>query len=138
MPVCAIPKGIFIRPVFWTFKKLTKMPWAVSGRKYISMALSAEAPSLVPNIKLNCLTSVQLRLPLIGSAISSSSIKALTSDKSSFSKDLLSRFKIELIFLWYSRTRPLVVINSTLSKSSPKRFFAFLTSFSIFCSILAQ
>ena len=33
LPICAIPKGIFMRPVFWTFKKFTKIPCAVSGRR---------------------------------------------------------------------------------------------------------
>ena len=33
LPICAMPKGIFIRALFCTLRKLTKMPWAVSGRR---------------------------------------------------------------------------------------------------------
>jgi hypothetical protein len=33
LPVCAMPKGIFMRALFCTFRKFTKMPWAVSGRR---------------------------------------------------------------------------------------------------------
>ena len=33
LPVCAMPKGSFMRALFCTFRKFTKMPWAVSGRR---------------------------------------------------------------------------------------------------------
>ena len=32
-PIWAIPNGIFLRELCWTFLKLTYEPWAVSGRK---------------------------------------------------------------------------------------------------------
>ncbi|CAI8271658.1 MAG: Uncharacterised protein [Bacteroidota bacterium] len=83
-----------MRPVFCTFKKFTKIPCAVSGRKYNSVALSADAPNLVPNIRLNCLTSVQFLDPDKGHTISNSSMSAFTSAKSSFSNDFPKRFKM--------------------------------------------
>jgi hypothetical protein len=47
---------------FLTFKKLTKFPepFPVLNKDPLQ---SAEAPSLVPNIRLNCLTSVQFLEP---------------------------------------------------------------------------
>jgi hypothetical protein len=33
LPVCAMPNGGFLRDVFSTLRKLTKMPCAVSGRR---------------------------------------------------------------------------------------------------------
>ncbi len=33
LPTCAIPKGGRLRENWSTFLKLTKMPWAVSGRR---------------------------------------------------------------------------------------------------------
>ena len=33
LPICPIPKGIFLREVLCTFLKLTKIPCAVSGLK---------------------------------------------------------------------------------------------------------
>ena len=136
-PVWAIPKGIFIRPDFWTFKKFTKIPWAVSGRRYKSIEASAEAPILVPNIRLNCFTSVQLREPVSGSAISNSSMSAFTSARLSVSNDLAKRDKISCPRCLYSSTRGLVATNCSKSKASPKRFCALATSFSIFSSNLA-
>ena len=55
-----------MRPVFCTLRKLTNMPCAVSGRRYIVDAPSAVDPICVENIRLNCLTSVQLRVPDMG------------------------------------------------------------------------
>jgi hypothetical protein len=56
----------FIRPVFCTFWKFTKMPCAVSGRKYISLASpSPEAlPICVENMRLNCRISDQFEVSL--------------------------------------------------------------------------
>ena len=136
-PVWAIPKGIFIRPDFCTLRKFTKIPWAVSGRRYKSIVASAEAPILVPNIRLNCFTSVQLREPVSGSAISSSSIRAFTSARSSFSSDLPKRCSISSPRCLYSSTLGLVVTNCSRSKASPKRFWALAISFSILSSNLA-
>ena len=33
LPTCAMPNGGFLRANWRTFLKLTKMPWAVSGRR---------------------------------------------------------------------------------------------------------
>ncbi len=33
LPIWAIPNGGFLRVVVWTLAKLTKIPWAVSGRR---------------------------------------------------------------------------------------------------------
>jgi hypothetical protein len=33
LPICAIPNGTFCRADFCTLRKLTKIPWAVSGLK---------------------------------------------------------------------------------------------------------
>ena len=76
------------RSFLYILRNLQKIPCAVSGLKYKSIAFSAEAPNLVPNIRLNCLTSVQFLEPVSGSAISNSSISAFTSAKSLFSKIL--------------------------------------------------
>jgi guanylate kinase len=43
-PICPIPKGIFLRVERITFLKLTNMPWAVSGLKYISFFDSSVTP----------------------------------------------------------------------------------------------
>jgi hypothetical protein len=113
-------------------RKFTKIPCAVSGRRYKSMAFSADAPNLVPNIRLNCFTSVQFLEPVSGSAISSSSIKALTSSRS---PDLMNApYAQEFPFLLerYSITRGLVVSYWERSKDSPKRAAAFSISFLLF------
>src|SRR5437867_911727 len=52
LPICAIPNGGFLRDVVWTFLKFTKMPCAVSGRKYATDASSSTGPTNVLNIKL--------------------------------------------------------------------------------------
>ena len=36
-PICPIPKGIFLRDVLCTFLKLTKIPCAVAGLKYMTI-----------------------------------------------------------------------------------------------------
>jgi hypothetical protein len=33
LPICAMPNGTFCRVLCWTFRKLTKIPCAVSGRR---------------------------------------------------------------------------------------------------------
>ena len=93
------------------------------------MAVSAEAPILVPNIKLNCFTSVQFREPVSGSAISSSSINAFTSVRFSVSNERAIRSRIVFFLERYSTTLAFVVINSCSLKASPKRSFAFSISF---------
>ncbi len=77
-----MPKGNFWRVVFCTFRKLTKMPWAVSGRRYTLLVAPAVEPNSVENIKLNCLTSVQFFVPLMGSTISSSRIICFSASRS--------------------------------------------------------
>ena len=44
LPICAIPNGIFLREVLWTFLKLTNMPCAVSGLRKISDFESSVTP----------------------------------------------------------------------------------------------
>ena len=53
LPICATPNGIFLREVRWMFAKLTKMPCAVSGRRYSSLLASSVTPWNVLNIRLN-------------------------------------------------------------------------------------
>ena len=45
LPIWAMPKGIFTRPVSTTFLKLMKMPCAVSGRSQEMAESSASAPT---------------------------------------------------------------------------------------------
>ena len=54
LPICAMPNGGFLRVVVCTFGKLTKMPCAVSGRRYATEASSSTGPTKVLNIRLNC------------------------------------------------------------------------------------
>ena len=59
LPICAMPNGGLTRSDEVTFLKLTKMPWAVSGRRYASDASSRTAPTWVSNIRLNSRASVR-------------------------------------------------------------------------------
>jgi hypothetical protein len=69
LPICAIPNGGFLRDVVWTFLKFTKMPCAVSGRRYATDASSSTGPTKVLNIKLKWRASVKLSLaPQLGHA----------------------------------------------------------------------
>src|SRR5438045_6733398 len=58
LPCWAMPKGGFFRVEFRTFRKLTNMPWAVSGRRYAVDASSSTGPTNVLNIRLNARASV--------------------------------------------------------------------------------
>ena len=60
LPICAMPNGGFLRVVVCTFLKLTKMPCAVSGRRYATDASSSTGPTYVLNIKLNWRASVKV------------------------------------------------------------------------------
>ena len=53
LPIWAMPKGSFLRVELTTLVKLTKMPWAVSGRRYTWLAVSSTGPMNVLNIRLN-------------------------------------------------------------------------------------
>src|SRR5258706_13961380 len=69
LPICAIPNGGFLRDVVSTFLKFTKMPCAVSGRRYATDASSSTGPTKGLNIKLKFLASVKLSLaPQLGHA----------------------------------------------------------------------
>ena len=57
-PICAIPNGGFLREVVSTFWKLTKIPCAVSGRRYATAASSSTGPTWVLNIRWNWRASV--------------------------------------------------------------------------------
>ena len=52
-PIWPMPKGIFLREVRATFLKFTKIPWAVSGRRYTVFFASSVTPWKVLNIRLN-------------------------------------------------------------------------------------
>src|SRR6476646_5012263 len=68
-PICAIPNGGFFRAVVCTFLKLTKMPCAVSGRRYATDASFSTGPTNVLNIRLKFRASVKLSLaPQLGHA----------------------------------------------------------------------
>ena len=64
------------RVVRCTFWKLTKMPWAVSGRRYTVFLASSVTPWKVLNIRLNWRMSVQLNLPQEGQTIWCSSMNS--------------------------------------------------------------
>jgi hypothetical protein len=59
LPTCAIPNGGFRRAIWRTFLKLTKIPCAVSGRRYVTALWSSTAPTRVWNMRLNCRGSVR-------------------------------------------------------------------------------
>src|SRR4029079_19286815 len=50
LPICAIPNGGFLRDVVSTFLKLTKMPCAVSGRRYATLASDSLWQTVVFNL----------------------------------------------------------------------------------------
>ena len=137
-PIWAMPNGIFMRPDFCTFKKLTKIPWAVSGRKYMVLASPATDPSSVENIRLNWRTSVQFLEPEIGQTISRSRMSCRTPSRSFCSSAFFMRSSICAIFSWLRKTFGLVALNCSASKASPKRFWPFSTSFSIFWRIFSM
>src|SRR6476646_8413332 len=60
LPICAMPNGGFLREVVCTFLKLTKMPCAVSGRRYAIDASSSTGPTCVLNIQLNWRAGVKV------------------------------------------------------------------------------
>ena len=77
LPICAIPNGGFLRVVVCTFLKLTKMPCAVSGRRYATDASSSTGPTWVLNIKLKLRASVKVSFePQFGQAPDSGSWSA--------------------------------------------------------------
>jgi hypothetical protein len=45
LPTCAMPNGGFLRVVVCTFAKFTKIPCAVSGRRYATEASSSTGPT---------------------------------------------------------------------------------------------
>ncbi len=58
LPIWAMPNGTFCRVLCCTFRKFTKMPCAVSGRRYTVEALSSTGPMNVLNMRLNMRGSV--------------------------------------------------------------------------------
>src|ERR1700730_14559688 len=77
LPICAIPDGGFLRVVVCTFLKLTKMPCAVSGRRYATEASSSTGPTWVLNIRLKLRASVKVSFePQLGHAPDSGSWSA--------------------------------------------------------------
>ena len=57
-PTCAIPKGGRILVELITLAKFTKIPWAVSGRRYTWALDDSTGPTNVLNIRLNWRASV--------------------------------------------------------------------------------
>ena len=53
LPICAMPKGSFMRVAVSTLSKFVKMPWAVSGRSQTWAASSSTGPTYVLNMRLN-------------------------------------------------------------------------------------
>ena len=66
LPIWPIPNGIFFLEVRCTFLKFTKIPCAVSGRRYTVFFASSVTPWKVLNIRLNWRISVKLCLPQVG------------------------------------------------------------------------
>src|SRR4051795_8639676 len=77
LPICAIPNGGFLRVVVCTFLKLTKIPCAVSGRRYAIDESLSTGPTCVWNIRLKLRASVKESLaPQLGHAPESGSWSA--------------------------------------------------------------
>ena len=70
LPTWQTPNGTFLRVVRWMFWKLTKMPCAVSGRRYRVAAESSVTPWKVLNIRLNWRMFVKFLLPHFGQVMS--------------------------------------------------------------------
>ena len=68
-PIWAIPKGSFRRIACSTFSKLTNMPCAVSGRRYVTAASSSTGPRNVFSIMLNWRGSVSSPFPHSGQSV---------------------------------------------------------------------
>ena len=79
LPIWQTPNGILRRVVRWMFLKLTKMPCAVSGRRYTSAAVSSVTPWWVLNMRLNLRISVKSLLPQPGQGICCARMKATIS-----------------------------------------------------------
>ncbi len=58
-PIWAMPNGGLRRASWATFLKLTKIPCAVSGRRYASEPVSSSGPTRVLNMRLKCRGSVR-------------------------------------------------------------------------------
>ena len=59
LPICAIPNGIGLDVESITFLKFVNICCAVSGLKYAKFSSFSIGPTLVLNIKLNCLGGVK-------------------------------------------------------------------------------
>ena len=74
LPICAIPNGGFLRLVVCTLAKFTRMPCAVSGRRYATEPSSSTGPTCVLNIRLKLRAGVKLSFaPQFGQAPDSGS-----------------------------------------------------------------
>ena len=69
LPIWAMPNGSFKRIDWSTLSKFTKMPCAVSGRRYVTAASSSTGPMNVLNIRLNCLGAVSSPFPHSGQSV---------------------------------------------------------------------
>src|SRR3974390_2702761 len=66
LPICAIPNGGLRRDVAKTFAKLTKMPCAVSGRRYATEPSSSTGPTVVLNMRWKARGDVRSVEPQLG------------------------------------------------------------------------
>ena len=66
LPIWPMPKGTFMREACWMETKSTKMPCAVSGRRYTTAASSSTGPMWVLNMRLKFFGSVKRSLPQFG------------------------------------------------------------------------
>jgi len=121
-PVCAMPKGTFIRPLFCTFRKFTKIPWAVSGLRKTWDAPSPVLPSWVLNIRLNWRTSVQFLVPDIGQTIPQSRMSWRNPARSFSIRALVILSCKSSILACSLSTLGLVARNWASSNCSPNRF----------------
>ena len=107
LPIWHTPKGSLAGGAL-TFWKLTKMPWAVSGRRYTVFLASSVTPWKVLNIRLNCRMSVKLCLPQLGQGMLWDSMKSFISSWEKASMGL-------------PRSTPLSPAQSSISLSARKR-----------------
>ena len=70
LPIWAMPNGSLRRVVLRTLSKLTKMPWAVSGRRWTLFSSDWTGPTWVSNMRLNCRASVKVPVsPQFGTGV---------------------------------------------------------------------
>ena len=124
-PICAMPKGSFRRIAWSTFSKLTNMPWAVSGRRYVTAASSSTGPRKVFSIMLNCRGSVSVPFPHTGQRVRCAP-QCLQASPAGIS-NLLSFFAGQkwshgCVSMWSARNRRLHSRQSTIGSVNRSRW----------------